>query len=130
MNTGIQDAVNLGWKLALAVRDEAAPGLLDTYEAEGAIWLRASAHGAEKDYVLIRSPERGGLPTYEAADIAYLREKLERGFDRAIYVLGADHHGVRGWYEVAARMLGYDPARVEVPAAARRRRCRSAAATW
>ncbi|HXV57293.1 MAG TPA: arginine--tRNA ligase, partial [Gaiellaceae bacterium] len=55
-----------------------------------------------------------GLPTYEAADIAYLRDKLERGFDRAIYVLGADHHGVRGWYEVIARMLGYDPARVEV----------------
>ena len=50
-----------------------------------------------------------GCPTYEAADIAYLRDKLERGFDRAIYVLGADHHGVRGWYEVIARMLGYDP---------------------
>jgi arginyl-tRNA synthetase len=87
---------------------------LDTYEKEGALWVRSSASGDEKDRVLVRSPGRGGLPTYEAADIAYLRDKLERGFDRAIYVLGADHHGVRGWYAVIARMLGYDPDRVEV----------------
>ena len=87
---------------------------LDTYERDGALWVRSTAFGDEKDRVLVRSPERGGLPTYEAADIAYLRDKLERGFDRAIYVLGADHHGVRGWYEVIARMLGYDPGRVEV----------------
>jgi arginyl-tRNA synthetase len=89
-------------------------GDLDTYERGGALWVRSSAYGDEKDRVLIRSPERGGLPTYEAADIVYLRDKLERGFDRAIYVLGADHHGVRGWYAVIARMLGYDPRRVEV----------------
>jgi arginyl-tRNA synthetase len=93
------------------------PGLLeslDTYESDGAVWVRSTRFGDEKDRVLIRSAERGGLPTYEAADIAYLRDKLDRGFDRAIYVLGADHHGVRGWYEVIARMLGYDPSRVEV----------------
>jgi arginyl-tRNA synthetase len=87
---------------------------LDTYEDEGALWVRSKAYGDERDRVLVRSGERGGLPTYAAADIAYLRDKLERGFDRAIYVLGADHHGVRGWYEVVARMLGYDPGRVEV----------------
>src|SRR2546423_2853158 len=87
---------------------------LDTYEQDGAIWVRSTEYGDEKDRVLIRSPERGGLPTYEAADIVYLRDKLERGFDRAIYVLGADHHGLRSWYEVIARMLGYDPDRVEV----------------
>src|SRR5207244_8687345 len=87
---------------------------LDTYEQDGAIWVRSTDYGDEKDRVLIRSPERGGLPTYEAADIVYLRDKLERGFDRAIYVLGADHHGLRSWYEVIARMLGYDPDRVEV----------------
>jgi arginyl-tRNA synthetase len=89
-------------------------GELDTYERDGALWVRSTAFGDEKDRVLVRSPERGGEPTYEAADIVYLRDKLERGFDRAIYVLGADHHGVRGWYEVIARMLGYDPGRVEV----------------
>ena len=87
---------------------------LDTYVSEGAVWVRSTAFGDEKDRVLVRSADRGGLPTYEAADIAYLRDKLERGFDRAIYVLGADHHGVRGWYAVIARMLGYDPERVEV----------------
>jgi arginyl-tRNA synthetase len=87
---------------------------LPTYEQDGAVFVRSTEFGDEKDRVLVRSPERGGLPTYEAADIAYLRDKLERGFDRAIYVLGADHHGVAGWYAVVARMLGYDPARVEV----------------
>ena len=55
-----------------------------------------------------------GEPTYRAADIVYLVDKLERGFDRAIYVLGADHHGTRNWYAAIARMLGYDPERVEV----------------
>jgi arginyl-tRNA synthetase len=55
-----------------------------------------------------------GQPTYRAADIAYLVDKLERGFERAIYVLGADHHGTRNWYAAVARMLGYDPERVEV----------------
>src|SRR4029079_9144151 len=53
-------------------------------------------------------------PTYRAADVVYLADKLDRGFDRAIYVLGADHHGTRNWYGAVARMLGYDPGRVEV----------------
>jgi len=87
---------------------------LPTYEQDGAIFVRSTEFGDDKDRVVIRSPGRGGLPTYEAADIAYLKNKLDRGFDRAIYVLGADHHGVAKWYEVVARMLGYDPARVEV----------------
>jgi arginyl-tRNA synthetase len=59
-------------------------------------------------------PVRDREPTYRAADIVYLVDKLERGFDRAIYVLGADHHGTRNWYAAIARMLGYDPERVEV----------------
>jgi arginyl-tRNA synthetase len=87
---------------------------LDTYERDGAVWARSSAYGDSDDRVLIRSAEQGGLPTYRAADVAYLVDKLERGFDRAIYVLGADHHGTRDWYAAIARMLGYDPARVEV----------------
>ncbi len=87
---------------------------LDTYEKDGALWVRSSAHGDTRDRVLVRSAERGGLPTYEAADIAYLDHKLRRGFDRLVYILGADHQDVRGWYEVVARMLGHDPGRVEV----------------
>ena len=87
---------------------------LPTYEQDGAVFVRSTEHGDEKDRVLVRSAERGGLPTYEAADVVYLKDKLDRGFDRVLYVLGADHQGVRRWYEVIARMLGYDPARVEV----------------
>jgi arginyl-tRNA synthetase len=87
---------------------------LPAYERDGATWVRSSEYGDEKDQVIIRSPEKGGRPTYRAADIAYLEDKLERGFDRAIYVLGADHHGTRNWYAAVARMLGYEPARVEV----------------
>ena len=87
---------------------------LPTYEREGAVWVRSTDFGDEKDRVLLRSADRGGLPTYEAADIVYLRSKLERGFDRAVYVLGADHQGVRGWFQVIAGMLGYDADRIEV----------------
>jgi arginyl-tRNA synthetase len=93
--------------------DEFLPRV-DTYEKDGAVWARSSAYGDDEDRVIIRSPEQGGTPTYRAADIVYLVDKLERGFDRALYVLGADHHGTRKWYEAVARMLGYDPERVEV----------------
>jgi arginyl-tRNA synthetase len=85
---------------------------LDTYEKDGALWARSSAYGDEEDRVLIRS--ESGTPTYRAADVVYLVDKLERGYDRAIYVLGADHHGTRNWYAAIAQMLGYDPTRVEV----------------
>jgi arginyl-tRNA synthetase len=87
---------------------------LDTYERDGAVWARSSAYGDEDDRVLIRSTEYGGGPTYRAADVVYLADKLDRRFDRAIYVLGADHHGTRNWYASIARMLGYDDERVEV----------------
>ena len=85
---------------------------LETFEEEGALWARSSAFGDEQDRVLLRSGTRS--PTYRAADVAYLADKLGRGFDRAIYVLGADHHGTRNWYAAIARMLGEDPERIEV----------------
>ena len=85
---------------------------LDTYEKDSALWARSSAYGDDDDRVLLRSET--GAPTYRAADVVYLADKLDRGFDRALYVLGADHHGTRNWYAAVARMLGYDPARVEV----------------
>jgi len=87
---------------------------LDTYEKDGAVWARSSAYGDTQDWVLIRSADKGGEPTYRAADVAYLVDKLERGFDRAVYVLGADHHATARWYGAVARMLGYDEGRVEV----------------
>jgi arginyl-tRNA synthetase len=87
---------------------------IDTYEKDGAVWARSSEYGDEQDWVLIRSPEQGGAPTYRAADIAYLDDKLSRGFDRLVYVLGADHHGTRKWYAAVARMLGHEPDAIEV----------------
>jgi arginyl-tRNA synthetase len=103
-----------GWALQSALADRLPELLprLDTYEHEGALWARSSAYGDDEDRVLLRSG--GRAPTYRAADVAYLVDKLDRGFDRAIYVLGADHHGTRNWYAAVARMLGYDPERVEV----------------
>jgi arginyl-tRNA synthetase len=98
-----------------SVVEERLPELLprlDTYEKDGALWARSSAYGDEEDRVLLRSENR--TPTYRAADVPYLADKLDRGFDLAMYVLGADHHGTRNWYAAVARMLGYDPARVEV----------------
>jgi arginyl-tRNA synthetase len=85
---------------------------LDTYEAEGTLWARTSEYGDDKDRPLLRSSD--GSYLYFAADVAYVRAKLERGFDRAIYVLGADHHGYVARLKAAAAMLGYDPDRIEV----------------
>src|SRR5581483_5561896 len=104
------------WALQSELEQRLEPllGRLDTYEQDGAVWARSSAYGDEQDWVLIRSQDKGGTPTYRAADVAYLVDKLERGFDRAIYVLGADHHATARWYVAIARMLGYDPERVEV----------------
>jgi arginyl-tRNA synthetase len=103
------------WALQ-SVLEQRLPDLLprlDTYEKDGALWARSSAYGDDQDWVLVRSDEKGSLPTYRAADVAYLVDKLDRGFDRAIYVLGADHHATAKWYAAIARMLGYDPDRVE-----------------
>jgi arginyl-tRNA synthetase len=80
------------------------------YESEGAVWLRTTAFGDDKDRVLIRSD---GEPTYFAPDIAYHYDKLERGADRLINVLGADHHGYVPRMRAAISALGEDPDRFE-----------------
>ena len=81
------------------------------YESEGATWLRATDLGDDKDRVLIRSE---GDPTYYLADIAYHRGKLERGADRLLDVLGADHHGYVARLKAGLAALGLDPDRLEV----------------
>ncbi len=78
-----------------------------TYEAEGALWFRASAFGAAKDRVLVRS-SGDRRPTYLAADTAYLLDKLERGFDNLIYLWGADHHATVASLVAVARALGVE----------------------
>jgi arginyl-tRNA synthetase len=81
------------------------------YESEGAIWLRTTSFGDDKDRVLVRS---GGEPTYYLADIAYHRDKLERGADRLIDVLGADHHGYVERLRAGLGAVGADPDRLEI----------------
>jgi len=81
------------------------------YEADRAVWLRATALGLEKDRVLVKST---GEPTYLLPDIAYHREKFRRGFETVIDVLGADHIDQFPFVQQAARALGYDPERIEL----------------
>jgi arginyl-tRNA synthetase len=82
------------------------------YRADGALWLRTTTFGDDKDRVLIRST---GEPTYFAADVAYHEEKLERGYDRLVNVLGSDHHGYVSRMKAAMATLGVDPDRLEIP---------------
>lgn len=83
-----------------------------TYEKDGAVWYRATAFGAEKDEVLVRS---NGNPTYFAADIAYHRNKFaKRGFDRCIDVWGADHHGHVARMKEAMNAIGLDGSKLDV----------------
>ena len=81
------------------------------YEQDGALWFRSTAFGDDKDRVIYRSD---GRPTYFAADIGYVTEKLGRGFDHLIYIWGADHHGTVARLRNAAQAMGYDQNAVEV----------------
>ena len=81
------------------------------YDADGATWLATTTFGDDKDRVLVRSD---GRPTYFAADCAYLDDKRARGFDRLVYVLGADHHGYIRRLRAAAAALGHPPESVEI----------------
>lgn len=92
-----------------------ALGLLEerghTYRSEGALWLRTTDYGDDKDRVLVRS---SGEHTYFASDIAYHQDKRERGFDRQIDVWGADHHGYVARMKAAYEALGGDPEHLEM----------------
>src|SRR5665647_363845 len=81
------------------------------YEHEGARWFKTTLFGDEKDEVLVRA---NGLPTYFAADIAYHKDKFERGFDWVINVWGADHHGHVARMKGAMQAIGYDPKRLDI----------------
>jgi len=90
-----------------------------TAEKDGAVWFAAQELGEDKDAVLIRSanivPEPEDRPTYLASDVAYVWNKLvDRKFDKAIYVWGADHHGDKPRVIAAARALGLDPKKVVI----------------
>ncbi len=81
------------------------------YRSDGALWLRTTAFGDDKDRVLERS---NGEPTYFTSDVAYLEDKRERGFQRQIDVFGADHHGYVARLKAAMEALGGDPSTLEI----------------
>lgn len=80
------------------------------YEKDGMQWFRTTAFGDDKDRVVVRA---NGQSTYFASDIAYVVNKLERGFDRIVYIFGADHHGYVTRVRAACEALGHDPERLE-----------------
>jgi arginyl-tRNA synthetase len=98
-----------GGKVAEAVERLRQAGY--AYDADGAVWFRSTDFGDDKDRVLIRGT---GEPTYFAKDCAYLLDKAARGFDRLVYVWGADHHGDVKRVLGAAQVLGIDPSRVQI----------------
>lgn len=107
------------WSSEERLRAEAWPAVLQTLrkkglleEREGATWFRSSLFGDDKDRVIIRS---NGEPTYLASDITYMADKFGRGFDRLIYLLGADHHGTVQRMLGGAEALGYKRSQVELP---------------
>jgi arginyl-tRNA synthetase len=84
----------------------------ETYYKDGALWWRTTAHGDDRDRVLERST---GEHTYFTSDLAYYLDKRERGFDRLIYVLGADHHGYVPRMKSMPAAWGHDADTFEVP---------------
>lgn len=81
------------------------------YEQDGATWLRTTDYGDDKDRVLVKND---GTYTYLTPDIAYHRNKFERGYDRLINIWGADHHGYIPRMKAAMEAIGYDPERLTV----------------
>lgn len=81
------------------------------YEQDGALWLKSSALGDDKDRVLVRSNEKA---TYIAADTAYHHDKFERGFNHLINIWGADHHGYVARLKAGVAALGHDPVKLEI----------------
>ena len=104
-----EDSLHQSGKVERALKELKGSGAL--YESESAWWLRSTDHGDEKDRVVIKSD---GKPAYIAGDIAYIRDKVERGADLCIYLLGADHHGYIARLKAAAAALGHAPEIVEV----------------
>src|SRR5437764_12900652 len=80
------------------------------YEADGAVWLRTTTFGDDKDRVLVKSD---GEPTYVLPDIAYHRDKFRRGFQLLIDVWGADHHGYMPRLKIGVEALGHNPDELE-----------------
>ena len=90
---------------------ETLKGNGNMYEKDGALWLKSTEYGDDKDRVVIRD---NGVPTYLAADIAYHKNKYERQFKKLINIWGADHHGYVARVKAAMAALGLDPNQLEI----------------
>jgi arginyl-tRNA synthetase len=88
-----------------------ALGAIELYDQDGARWLKTTSWGDDKDRVVVRAD---GRPTYFAVDVPHMRLKWDRGHERLIYVLGADHHGYIARLKAIAGALGHDPEAVEI----------------
>lgn len=82
-----------------------------TYEKDGALWFAATKFGVPKDEVLVR---KNNIPTYFASDVAYHKDKFDRGFEQVINIWGADHHGHVPRMKAALKALGYDPDKLTI----------------
>ncbi len=96
-------------KIPSAIEQLQASG--DVYEKGGALWFKGTDYGDEKDRVVVRE---NGQPTYFASDIAYHKDKLDRGFDLAINVWGSDHHGYIPRVKASLQALGLDSEKLQV----------------
>ncbi|MEM7358013.1 MAG: arginine--tRNA ligase [Pseudomonadota bacterium] len=90
---------------------EQLKGTEHLYEKGGAWWFKSTAFGDEKDRVVVRE---NGQPTYFASDIAYHKDKVDRGFDECINIWGADHHGYIARVKASMQALGLDPDKLNV----------------
>ncbi len=106
------------WFSERTLHDDAINSAVETlkskgaiYEKDGALWLKSTEYGDDKDRVVIRE---NGQPTYLAADIAYHKNKFERGFGTLINIWGADHHGYIARVKASMAALGFDPDRLKV----------------
>lgn len=116
------EAIGVHFDTWFSERSMVASGALDAalsdlrghgyvYEADGATWLRTTALGLDKDEVLLKT---GGEPTYLLSDLAYHRDKFERGSDHLIDIWGADHHGHIGRLKAGMQALGHQPEDLEI----------------
>lgn len=92
-------------------REDGREELVQKEEMPGPLWLRSTKYGDEKDRVLTRSD---GRPAYIAADVAYMKEKFDRGYDKLYLILGPDHHGYIGRMNAVCQALGHRPDEFEI----------------
>lgn len=105
-----ESTIHANGEVAQTIEDLKKSGI--TYEKDGALWIKTTEFGSEKDEVLIRA---NGIPTYFAVDIAYHKNKFAvRGFDKVINVWGADHHGHVARMKGAMDAIGIDSSKLEI----------------